>query len=171
MAFSPSKCLCVVSCFSNLLSSGLILVWIYFTNFLLSKFLELPNSNPTIFCSFRAVECYPLVTCTQSVGGITHLASLQLALDLIKISALQHLVLFLGFKKLLVVKKLWKKGLLSNLALWYTVTLSGLSCLLLTLIDTLRESHSWKGGTKPNEGKKTSGPHGVQQLSCFLVLN
>lgn len=43
--------------------------------------------------------------------------------------------------------------------------------LLFGLIDAPRDSHSWKGGSKPEEGTKTSGPHGVQQLSCFLVVN
>lgn len=41
----------------------------------------------------------------------------------------------------------------------------------LGLIDALRDSHSWKRGSKPEEATKSSGPHGVQQLSCFLVVN
>ena len=39
------------------------------------------------------------------------------------------------------------------------------------LIDAPRDSHSWRGGSKPEEGTKSSGPHGAQQLSCFLVVN
>lgn len=51
--------------------------------------------------------------------------------------------------------------------------LAGSACLylLLGLIDAPGDSHSWEGGSKPEEGTKSSGPHGVQQLSCLLVVN
>ena len=42
----------------------------------------------------------------------------------------------------------------------------------LGLIDVAWVWHSWAGSDKPGEGDtKSGGPHRVQQLKCFLVVN